>query len=200
MKQILSFLSLVLFFSLGSFAQGYQVGDKAEDFKLLNVDGKMVSMADYADAKGFIIIFTCNHCPYSVAYEDRKIALSKKFEPLGYPVIAINPNDSTVAEADSYSKMQIRAREKAFPYPYLLDADQSVFQRYGATRTPHVYVLNRENDGLIVRYIGAIDNNYEDAQAVTEWYVESAVAKLMAGEWPSPDFTKAIGCTIKVKK
>lgn len=200
MKKNLSILSLILFFTVGSFAQGYQVGDKATDFKLLNVDGNMVSMADYPDAKGFIVIFTCNHCPYSIAYEDRKIALAKKFAPLGYPVIAINPNDSTVVEADSYSNMQIRAKEKGFPYPYLLDADQSVFQRFGATRTPHVYLLNKEKGDLVVRYIGAIDNNYEDADAATEKYVESAVAKLMAGEQPEPAFTKAIGCTIKVKK
>jgi peroxiredoxin len=200
MKKNLSILSLILFFAVGSFAQGYQLGDKATDFKLLNVDGNMVSMADYPDAKGFIVIFTCNHCPYSIAYEDRKIALAKKFAPLGYPVIAINPNDSTVVEADSYSNMQIRAKEKGFPYPYLLDADQSVFQRFGATRTPHVYLVNKEKGDLVVRYIGAIDNNYEDADAATEKYVESAVAKLMAGEQPEPAFTKAIGCTIKVKK
>jgi peroxiredoxin len=160
----------------------------------------MVSMADYPDAKGFIVIFTCNHCPYSVAYEDRKIALSKQFEPLGYPVIAINPNDSTLQPKDSYSQMIVRANEKQFPYPYLLDADQSVFKTYGATRTPHVFIINKEEGELIVRYIGAIDNNYEDADEVTEKYVEAAIASLQKGENPDPAFTKAVGCTIKFKK
>ncbi|MBU1369953.1 MAG: thioredoxin family protein [Bacteroidetes bacterium] len=193
---------LFLFFSFSGivFAQGYEIGDKAADFNLLNVDGTYVSMADYPDAKGFIVIFTCNHCPYSVAYEGRKIALAKQFAPQGYPVIAINPNDSTIVPLDSYSNMIKRADEKSFPYPYLLDADQSVFQRYGATRTPHVFLLNKEAGGLIVRYIGAIDNNYENADEATEHYVEDAIRALKDGDLPNPDFTKAIGCTIKIKK
>ncbi len=200
MKRLFSLIIFSLVFGLTLSAQGYKVGDKAMDFKLLNVDGKMVSMADYPDAKGFIVIFTCNHCPYSVAYEERKIALSKQFEPLGYPVIAINPNDSTLQPQDSYSQMIVRANEKEFPYPYLLDADQSVFKTYGATRTPHVFLLNKEEGGLIVKYIGAIDNNYEDADEVTDKYVEAAIAALQKGENPDPAFTKAVGCTIKYKK
>jgi peroxiredoxin len=200
MKRFFSLIIFSLLFGFTLLAQGYEVGDKAMDFKLLNVDGKIVSMADYPDAKGFIVIFTCNHCPYSVAYEDRKIALSKQFEPLGYPVIAINPNDSTLQPQDSYSQMIVRANEKQFPYPYLLDADQSVFKTYGATRTPHVFLLNKEEGDLIVKYIGAIDNNYEDANEVTEKYVEAAIAALQKGKNPDPAFTKAVGCTIKYKK
>ncbi|MBG0783201.1 MAG: thioredoxin family protein [Bacteroidales bacterium] len=200
MKRFFSLIIYSLLFGFTLLAQGYKLGDKAMDFRLLNVDGKMVSMADYPDAKGFIVIFTCNHCPYSVAYEDRKIALSKQFEPLGYPVIAINPNDSTLQPKDSYSQMIVRANEKQFPYPYLLDADQSVFKTYGATRTPHVFIINKEEGELIVRYIGAIDNNYEDADEVTEKYVEAAIASLQKGENPDPAFTKAVGCTIKFKK
>ncbi|MDN5351003.1 MAG: hypothetical protein PWQ54_2399 [Bacteroidales bacterium] len=200
MKRFFSLIIFSLLFGFTLLAQGYKLGDKAMDFRLLNVDGKMVSMADYPDAKGFIVIFTCNHCPYSVAYEDRKIALSKQFEPLGYPVIAINPNDSTLQPKDSYSQMIVRANEKQFPYPYLLDADQSVFKTYGATRTPHVFIINKEEGELIVRYIGAIDNNYEDADEVTEKYVEAAIASLQKGENPDPAFTKAVGCTIKFKK
>jgi peroxiredoxin len=96
--------------------------------------------------------------------------------------------------------MIVRANEKQFPYPYLLDADQSVFKTYGATRTPHVFIINKEEGELIVRYIGAIDNNYEDADEVTEKYVEAAIASLQKGENPDPAFTKAVGCTIKFKK
>lgn len=192
----------ILFIGITLFgaAQGYKIGDKATDFSLLNVDGKMVSLSDYEEAKGFIVMFTCNHCPYSIAYEDRKIELDNRFAQLGFPVIAINPNDSIVQPQDSYSKMKIRAEEKNFPYPYLLDADQSVFKAYGATRTPHVFVLNKEKGELIVRYIGAIDDNHEDADATKQNYVEMAVESLLQGKNPEPDFTKAIGCTIKVKK
>jgi len=192
-----------LIFSLSLFAataQGYKIGDKASDFKLLNVDGTMVSMADYTDAKGFIVIFSCNHCPYSVAYEDRKIELDNKFAQLGYPVIIINPNDSIAQPQDSYSKMQIRASEKQFPFPYLLDAEQTVYKEYGATRTPHVFLLNKEEGDLIVRYIGAIDNNHEDAAKATQKYVESAVNAVMNGKKVDPETTRAIGCTIKVRK
>lgn len=190
----------MLALSVALMAQGYKVGDKAADFRLRNVDGRMVSMADYPDAKGFIVIFTCNHCPYSVAYEDRKIELHNKFAPMGYPVIAINPNDSIAQPQDSYSKMQIRAKEKNFPYPYLLDAEQTVYKEYGATRTPHVFLLQRQDADLIVRYIGAIDNNHEDATKADKKYVESAIEAIEQGKSPDPDFTRAIGCTIKVRK
>ena len=200
MKKSIFLLLFVLSFSITLMAQGYKVGDKAQDFELMNIDGNTISMADYPDAKGFIVIFTCNHCPYSIAYEGRKIALAKKFAPLGYPVIAINPNDSTIVPQDSYSNMVKRAAEKDFPYPYLLDADQTVFQQYGATRTPHVYLLNKESGDLIVRYIGAIDNNYENAKKASEHYVEAAIDALLQGQNPDPEFTKAIGCSIKIKK
>lgn len=199
MKQL--FLTTVMIFSFAALmAQGYQVGDKAQDFKLKNVDGKMVSMADFKDAKGFVVIFTCNHCPYAVAYEDRIIDLHKKYAPKGFPVIAINPNDSVVVPADSYSAMIVRAKEKQFPFPYLLDADQKVYPVYGATRTPHIYLLERKGNDLVVAYIGAIDDNYQDAEQVKETYLANAIEALLKGQKPSPDFTKAIGCTIKKQK
>lgn len=181
-------------------AQGYNVGDKATDFKLKNVDGKFVSMADYADAKGFIVIFTCNHCPYAVAYEDRMIAIDKKFKAKGFPMIAINPNDPEIAPADSYEKMQERSKEKGFTFPYLFDDGQKVYPVYGATRTPHVYLLERQDEDLVVAYIGAIDDNYQDVNAVEDKYLENAIEALLAGKKPAPDFTRAIGCTIKAKK
>lgn len=199
MKHFLFSVILSLAF-ITTMAQGYKIGDKAADFKLLNVDGTMVSMADYTDAKGFIVIFSCNHCPFSVAYEDRKIELDNQFAPLGYPVIIINPNDSIAQPLDSFSKMQIRAKEKQFPFPYLLDAEQTVYKEFGATRTPHVFILNKEGGVLIVRYIGAIDNNHEDASKVTQKYVEAAITALMGGKSVDPETTRAIGCTIKVRK
>jgi peroxiredoxin len=180
------------------FGQGYKIGDKATDFKLKNIDGKFVSMSDYADAKGFIVIFTCNHCPFSVAYEDRIIDIDLKYKELGYPVIAINPNDPALVPADSFEEMKKRAAEKEFTFPYLFDEGQKVFPVYGATRTPHIYLLNKEKDGLKVAYIGAIDNNHQDAAAVTEKYLENAVNALIKGDKPAVDFTKAVGCTIKV--
>ncbi len=168
------------------------------DFRLKNVDGNFVSMSDYPDAKGFVIVFTCNHCPYAVAYEDRLIELDKKYKPRGFPVIAINPNDPAAEPRDSYELMQVRAREKGFTFPYLFDEGQKVYPVYGATRTPHIYLLNRVGSDLIVAYIGAIDDNYRDASAVEEPFLANAIDALLAGEKPDPDFTRAIGCTIKV--
>ena len=179
-------------------AQGYKVGDKAMDFRLKNVDGNFVSMSDYPDAKGFVIVFTCNHCPYAVAYEDRLIELDKKYKPRGFPVIAINPNDPAAEPRDSYELMQVRAREKGFTFPYLFDDGQKVYPVYGATRTPHIYLLNRVGSDLVVAYIGAIDDNYRDASAVEEPFLANAIDAPLAGEKPDPDFTRAIGCTIKV--
>ncbi|MBW6489693.1 MAG: thioredoxin family protein [Lentimicrobium sp.] len=193
-------LSTLFFFSLITLviAQGYQVGDQAMDFKLKNVDDNFVSMSDYPDAKGFIVIFTCNHCPFSVAYEDRIIEIDLKYKELGYPVIAINPNDPAVSAGDGFDDMKKRAAEKEFTFPYLFDDGQKVFPVYGATRTPHVYLLNKKGEALKVAYIGAIDNNHQDAASVSEKYLEKAVNALLKGEKPAVEFTKAIGCTIKV--
>lgn len=176
---------------------GYKIGDQATDFKLKNVDGKLVSLADYKDAKGYIIIFTCNHCPFSIAYEDRIIELHRKFAPKGYPVIAINPNDPEVQPDDSFAAMQTRASEKSFPFAYLMDEGQKIYPQYGATRTPHVFILDKNR---VVQYIGAIDDNHSDPSAVKRRYVEDAVAALEAGRKPEETFTRAVGCTIKAKK
>jgi peroxiredoxin len=178
--------------------KGYEIGDVATDFKLKNVDNKMVSLKDLGETKGYIVIFTCNHCPYAVAYEDRIIELNKKYKSLGYPVIAINPNNPEKQKEDSFEKMQLRAREKGFDFPYLLDEGQKIYPQYGATKTPHVYVLQNTDQGTIVQYIGAIDDNYSDADAVTEKYVENAVDALLNSEEIKVKTTKAIGCSIKV--
>lgn len=210
MKKIIFYTLAVVFVSASIIAftypakplqtKGYAVGDEAADFKLKNVDGKMVSLADFKEAKGFIVIFTCNHCPYAIAYEDRIIALHNKYKEKGYPVIAINPNDPEVNEDDSYEKMIERAKEKGFTFPYLFDEGQETYPQYGATRTPHIYILKKDGTKNIVSYIGAIDDNHEDETAVKTKYVENAVDALLAGKTPNPSTTKAVGCTIKVKK
>lgn len=199
MKTIISVL-FTLIMTSSVYGQGYKVGDEAAAFELKNVDGKMVNLYQYPDAKGFVVIFTCNHCPYARAYEDRIIAIDKEYKPKGFPVIAINPNDATIESDDSYEMMQKRALEKGFTFPYLYDESQTVVNTYGATRTPHVYVLTKKGEKLYVRYIGAIDNNYQDPEQVTEKYLVNALEALLAGKDPAVTFTKAIGCTIKKKQ
>lgn len=178
-------------------AAGYKPGDIATDFSLKNVDGKKVSLKDIKNAKGYIVVFTCNHCPYAMAYEDRIIALDKKYKKQGYPVIAINPNNPAKQKDDSFDKMQERAKEKGFTFPYLLDEGQKIYPQYGATKTPHVYVLQKTAKGNVVQYIGAIDDNYEDEAAVKQKYVENAVNALLKGKEVAVKETKAIGCSIK---
>lgn len=177
---------------------GYDIGDIATDFKLENTDGTMVSLSDYKDAKGFVVIFTCNTCPYAVAYEDRIVELDKKYAAKGYPVIAIMPNNTDVKPEDSMEHMKARAKAKGFTFPYLMDKGQKIYPQYGATKTPHVYILQKTTKGNRVEYIGAIDDNYQDASAVKVKYVEDAVEALLAGKEVKETKTRAIGCTIKV--
>lgn len=179
-------------------AQGYKVGDKATDFSLENIDGNMVSLSDYKDAKGFIVIFTCNTCPYAVAYEDRIEALNKLYAPKGYPVIAIMPNNTEVKPGDSMEAMKTRAKEKGFTFPYVMDKGQKIYPQYGATKTPHVFILEKTEQGNMVKYIGAIDDNYQDANAVKVKYVEDAVEALLENKDVAIKETRAIGCSIKV--
>ncbi|MDC7996155.1 thioredoxin family protein [Altibacter sp. HG106] len=180
---------------------GYSIGDIAAPIDLLNVDGKRVSYADYPNARGFIVIFTCNTCPYAVASEDRINALDAEFKPKGYPVIAINPNDPALQPADTYELMQKKAAEKKFSFPYLYDKTNTVYAQYGATKTPHVYILQKEKTGdLTVAYIGAIDDNVRDADNVNERFAANAVNELLAGKEVSVKETRAIGCSVKQAK
>lgn len=187
----------VFAFTTKDATSGYGIGDVATDFSLKNIDNKKVSLKDYKDAKGFIVIFTCNHCPYAVAYEDRIVALDKKYKKLGYPVIAINPNNPEKNKDDSFDKMIVRAKEKGFTFPYLFDEGQKIYPQYGATKTPHVYILEKTSKGNIVKYIGAIDDNYQDEKDVKVKYVEDAVDSLLKGKEVEVKTTKAIGCSIK---
>lgn len=197
---ILTLLTIAVLSSFSSHTAGYGPGSAAADFKLMNTDGKFVRLADYKKAEGFIVIFTCNHCPYAQAYEDRIIALDNKFRPQGYPVIAINPNDSIAYPEDAWSQMVKRSRAKNYPFPYLLDGSQETTRLYGAVKTPHVYLLKRTKNKLTVEYTGAIDNNWQDESKITRRYVEEAIDDLKAGREVKEKSTKAIGCGIKWKK
>lgn len=193
-------MGLSLFLATATWAQGLKVGDAAVDFNLKNVDGKRVSLKDFQSSQGVIVVFTCNTCPYAQAYEQRIIDLHKTFASKGYPVVAINPNDPVKQPGDSFDKMIERAKEKGFPFPYLFDETQNVATAYGATRTPHVFLLQKTSGGFQVAYIGAIDDNVETPSAAKNRYVEAAIESLSQGKTPGVTSTKAIGCTIKWKK
>lgn len=172
-------------------------GTIAPDIKLLNVNDKVVSFSDYPSAKGFIVIFTCNTCPYSRAYEQRITDLNNKYTSLGFPVIAVNPNDPGSSPGDSFKEMKDHAKENGFTFPYLFDKGQAITNAYGAKNTPHVFVINKTANGNIVEYTGAIDNDTQNADPGKIKYAEDAVTSLMNSKKPGVAVTKAIGCRIK---
>lgn len=192
-----SILFLLTFIPFGPTNSGLKVGDIAPDFQLKSTSGKLVTLKDYKNVKGYIVVFTCNTCPYAQAYEQRIIDLHNKMEPMGWPVVAIMPNDPSVQPGDGFDKMVERAKEKKYPFEYLLDDGQKVFPAYGAVRTPHVFLLDKDRK---VRYIGGVDDNSEDESLITRRFVEEAIAAVEKGTEPNPNLTKAVGCMIKVKK
>ena len=198
MKKVLSLLlfALVSLNFTTNVNPGLNIGDIAPDFSLKNVDGKNVSLADFKNVKGYIVVFTCNTCPYAIANEERLIELSKKYKK-DFPVIAINPNDAGVKPEESLEKMKERSKSKKFDFVYLKDENQTVYPAYGATKTPHVYLLDKERE---VKYIGAIDDNAQDASGVKTKYLEDAIADVQAGRDVKLAITKAVGCDIKARK
>lgn len=201
MKKQLFLVSILLIGAVALHAQPIAVGSIAPDFSLKNIDGTTVSLSDYENEKGVMVIFSCNPCPYVIAYEDRMIALHNEFAPLGYPVVFINPNDPVQQPADAVEKMRERSEAKGYPFPYLVDEGQHIYPAYGATRTPEVFLLKNNGDGsFVVKYTGTVDDNYKDAAAVQAPYVANAVRALLAGNDPNPATTVAIGCGIKPKE
>ena len=199
MRSGLTYVTLfILFFPLfsviGASAQAY-------DFSLLNVDGKEVSLKDYPDAKGFIVVFTCNHCPFAKLYPKRLNALSRKYSSLDIPLLAISSTDTVSYSEDTYENMQLVAKQKKYRFPYLYDADQAVAKLFKADKTPHAFILWREGDGqLSVRYSGAIDDNGAQPKKVIEHYVANAADDLLAGRLVRKAQTASIGCKIYFRR
>jgi len=198
-KVTLTLMWMPLVFLLSGKTPPYEIGDLVTDFTLKNVDGKMISLSDYKAGKGVIIIFDCNTCPYSRAYNNRIIDLNKKYASQGFPVITINPNDPELSPGDSFTEMAAIAKKRNYSFPYLIDETQQVARSFGATNTPHVFVLKNEAKNFKVAYIGTIDNNSRDASAANKKYVEEAVNALLENRSIPTARTKAIGCGIKWK-
>jgi len=177
----------------------YNVGDVVANFRLRNVDGRMVSLSDYKNSKGVIIVFTTNHCPFAKAYEERILDLDRKYATQGFPVIAIQPNDPTAYDEDSFDNMKARSQEKGYTFPYLVDETQEVSRAFGATRTPEAYILKRNGDRFVVQYIGTIDDSPQSTTDVRKRYVEEALNNLLVDRPVVNANTKAIGCAIKWK-
>ncbi|MBI2176444.1 thioredoxin family protein [Candidatus Woesearchaeota archaeon] len=172
-----------------------KIGTMAIDFDLPGVDGKTYMLRYFLNREILVVIFTCNHCPYAQAYENRLIRLAREFSAKAQ-FIAINSNDASAYPQDSFESMKIRAMEKRFPYPYLHDESQETARAYGALVTPHIFVFDRSGR---LSYQGGVDDNWENEKAVTKQYLGDALAELAAGRAVTRKTTPVIGCSIKWK-
>jgi peroxiredoxin len=170
------------------------VGKQGPGFELKGVDGKVHALGDYAAKKAVVVVFTCNHCPTAVQYEDRLIQLQKDYGRKGVQFVAINPNEDKGHPTDSYEQMITRAAKKGFNFPYLRDDTQKVATAYGAVRTPHVFLLDGKRN---VVYHGRIDDNPDDPDAVSRHDLRQALDEVLAGKAVSVPVTKSIGCSVK---
>lgn len=171
-----------------------QIGDPAPGFVLPGADGRTYGMDDFADKPVLVVIFSCNHCPYVQAYEDRLIALQRDYADRGVQLIAINSNDDIAYPEDSLQHMTARAQAKGFNFPYLRDASQQVAVTYGATHTPQLFVFDRARR---LAYTGKIDDNWQNSYAVSRHFLREVIDALLRNETPVVATTHAIGCTIK---
>ncbi len=199
MKKYLTVLFAVACFTASAQIKTITPGSTAPGFKLRNVDNKEISFESFPDAKGYILVFTCNTCPYAKAYEQRIIELNNKYSPLGFPVIAINPNDPDISRGDSFDKMQALSKSKSYTFPYLYDNGQTVTNLYGARNTPHIFIVSKADNVYVVQYTGAIDNDPENSNPQKTKYVEQVITDLSNNSKPSVTVTKAIGCGVKRK-
>ncbi len=185
-----------------AFAGELPIGSKAPDFKLLNVDGKewalsqVASVKDGKPASATVVVFSCNHCPFAQAYEPVLIDMAKAYAAKNVAFVFINPNDPQIVPDDSYEKMQQRAKEKGYPFPYLFDATQETAKAYGALVTPHVFLLDAD---YVLRYRGRVNDN-KDQAAVKSNDLVNALDAVLAGKPVATAETKAFGCSVKWHK
>lgn len=174
-----------------------EIGQKAPDFSLPGVDGQIVSLSTLLGSQqAVIVVFSCNHCPYVRAWEPRMIDIQAEYSPKGAVLVAINANDDLRYPEDNFDSMKERARQMHFNFPYLRDGSQDTARAYGATHTPHVFLL--DNQGVL-RYRGAIDDNYDNPDAVSHTYLRDALDAVLSGSAPAIATSGAVGCTIKWK-
>tara|TARA_B100000902_G_scaffold387401_1_gene431458 strand:+ start:1136 stop:1669 length:534 start_codon:yes stop_codon:yes gene_type:complete len=173
-----------------------KINDPYVNFLLPSTEGKNISLDMQGLGEYKLVIFSCNHCPYAQAWEDRIINIQEKFKSSGLSVIMISSNDAVNYPEDSFEKMKERYSEKSFNFFYLYDETQEVAKMYGAERTPEVFLFNEIG---LLKYQGTIDDNYENESEVKQKYLEVAIESLISGNDPKIDSTDAVGCTIKWK-
>jgi peroxiredoxin len=179
-----------------------RIGSPLPSFGPLHAtDGRVVRSADFASAKALVVVFSCNHCPYVQAYEDRMITFQKDYLPRGVTLVAINANETVNYPDDDFDGMVRRAAQKKFNFPYLRDESQEVAQAFDATHTPEFFVFGpmQGKEGLYLQYRGKMDDNYKEPAAVKRQYLREAVDAVLGGKPVAEPETHSIGCTIKWK-
>lgn len=173
------------------------VGRFAPNFtNLPATDGQKYGLDSFRASKVLVINFTCNHCPYAQAFEDRFIDLARRYKTRSVAFLAINPNDEVTYPADSFANMKIRAEQKGYPFPYCRDESQAVARAYGAVCTPHLFVLDRSRRLV---YEGRIDDNWKNAAGAKSHDLRNALEDLLAGKPIRVPTTNPMGCSIKWK-
>jgi peroxiredoxin len=171
-------------------------GDKAVPFELPGVDDRRHALADYSDKEAIAVVFTCNHCPYARAWEDRLIDIQADYAGRGVQLVAISANDAKKYPDDSFPRMKERSEEKGFNFPYLYNESQEVARAYGAERTPEIFLFDK---GGTLRYHGTVDDNCDDPAAVRSHYFIDALEAVLGGRELTITETAPVGCTIKWK-
>jgi len=196
-KKVFSIGFIVLFMLTTAYIN---IGHKViKDFSLQNVDGTVFSLKDHPEAKGFMVVFTCNHCPFAKLYSARLNELNTKYKPQGIPLIAINSMDTLVYEEESFVQMKEKAKVDKFNFPYLYDAMQVVGKNFDAEHTPQAFIIWKENNGWIIKYSGAIDDNGEHPELATS-YLANAVEDLLHNRSVVNPVTESFGCRIMYRK
>ena len=173
-----------------------KIGDKAPNFTLADTNEKSITLKDYSTKSILVVIFSCNHCPYAQAWENRIIAIQDSYKSQGVQILVISSNDAIQYPADNFDEMKKRAQEKNFNFPYLYDESQKVAHSYGAEKTPEVFVFDQSRT---LKYHGAIDDNYDDEGSVQIHYLKNALNELVQNSSPTVPTSEPVGCTIKWK-
>lgn len=200
-RLILSGSLIAMIFALQSFRhEKIFNANRVSDFTLRNVDGKYLSLKDYHDAKGFIIVFTSNSCPFAKLYAGRMNEMNTIYKTQHIPLLAINSLDTTLFANESFAAMKEHAKSAGFNFPYLHDPMQTVLKEFKADRTPEAFVIWKENNRWKIEYQGAIDDNGAEPGKVTHHYVTDAIDELLSGKQVTTAETHSVGCTIFCRK
>lgn len=177
-------------------SNGMPLGTSAPAFSLPNVDGETLTLDSFSDANALVIVFTCNHCPYAVAAEDRLIEIQRDYAERGVQLVAINPNDADRYPDDSFAAMRTRAEDKHFNFPYLHDESQEVARTYDAACTPDIFVFDRDRKLV---YNGRIDDNWQQPANVTRNDLRAVLDATLEGASVDFEHVASMGCSIKWK-